>query len=106
MRLTVVGCSDAFGSGGRFQTCFMVESGDRKILLDCGASSVVALKVLDVDRPNVIDLMKQGEIALVIETPGDGRARKDSYLIRRAAVTPRRSYIGAIARPTTTIAWA
>jgi carbamoyl-phosphate synthase large subunit len=43
-------------------------------------------KVLDVDRPNVIDLMKQGEIALVIETPGDGRARKDSYLIRRAAV--------------------
>jgi carbamoyl-phosphate synthase large subunit len=43
-------------------------------------------KVLDADRPNVIDLMKQGEIALVIETPGDGRARKDSYLIRRAAV--------------------
>jgi carbamoyl-phosphate synthase large subunit len=43
-------------------------------------------KVLDADRPNVIDLMKQGEIAMVIETPGDGRARKDSYLIRRAAV--------------------
>jgi carbamoyl-phosphate synthase large subunit len=43
-------------------------------------------KVLDVDRPNIIDLMKQGEIAMVIETPGDGRARKDSYLIRRAAV--------------------
>jgi carbamoyl-phosphate synthase large subunit len=43
-------------------------------------------KVVDVDRPNVIDLMKQGEIAMVIETPGDGRARKDSYLIRRAAV--------------------
>jgi carbamoyl-phosphate synthase large subunit len=43
-------------------------------------------KVLDADRPNVIDLMKQGEIALVIETPGDGRARRDSYLIRRTAV--------------------
>jgi carbamoyl-phosphate synthase large subunit len=43
-------------------------------------------KVLDADRPNVIDLMKQGEIAMIIETPGDGRARKDSYLIRRAAV--------------------
>ena len=43
-------------------------------------------KVLDADRPNIIDLMKQGEIAMVIETPGDGRARKDSYLIRRAAV--------------------
>jgi carbamoyl-phosphate synthase large subunit len=43
-------------------------------------------KVLDADRPNVIDLMKQGKIAMIIETPGDGRARKDSYLIRRAAV--------------------
>jgi carbamoyl-phosphate synthase large subunit len=43
-------------------------------------------KVGDGYRPNVVDLMKQGEIALVIETPGDGRARKDSYLIRRTAV--------------------
>jgi carbamoyl-phosphate synthase large subunit len=43
-------------------------------------------KVLDTDRPNVIDLMKQGEIRLVINTPEDGRARRDSYLIRRTAV--------------------
>jgi carbamoyl-phosphate synthase large subunit len=51
-----------------------------------GMSVQLTNKVLDVDRPNVIDLMKQGEIAMIIETPGDGRARKDSYLIRRAAV--------------------
>ena len=31
--------------------------------------------------------MKRGEIALVFNTPEDGRARKDSYLIRRTAVT-------------------
>ena len=43
-------------------------------------------KLQDAYRPNVLDLMKQGEIALVIETPGDGRARRDSYLIRRTAV--------------------
>jgi carbamoyl-phosphate synthase large subunit len=43
-------------------------------------------KVGEAGRPNVVDLMKQGAIAMVIETPGDGRARKDSYLIRRAAV--------------------
>jgi carbamoyl-phosphate synthase large subunit len=30
--------------------------------------------------------MKQGEICLVINTPEDGRARRDSYLIRRTAV--------------------
>jgi carbamoyl-phosphate synthase large subunit len=31
--------------------------------------------------------MKRGEIALVFNTPEDGRARRDSYLIRRTAVT-------------------
>ncbi len=31
--------------------------------------------------------MKRGEIALVFNTPQDGRARRDSYLIRRTAVT-------------------
>ena len=40
-------------------------------------------KVNESLRPNVVDLMKRGEIALVFNTPEDGRARKDSYLIRR-----------------------
>jgi carbamoyl-phosphate synthase large subunit len=44
-------------------------------------------KVAEGWRPNIVDLMKQGEIGLVINTPEDGRARKDSYLIRRTAVT-------------------
>jgi len=44
-------------------------------------------KVAEGWRPNIVDLMKRGEIALVFNTPEDGRARKDSYLIRRTAVT-------------------
>ena len=43
-------------------------------------------KVAESYRPNVVDLMKRGDIALVFNTPEDGRARKDSYLIRRTAV--------------------
>jgi len=54
MRLTVIGSGDAFGSGGRFNTCFMVEADGRTILLDCGASSPVALKARGIDL-NVID---------------------------------------------------
>jgi ribonuclease BN (tRNA processing enzyme) len=54
MRLTVIGSGDAFGSGGRFNTCFMIEAGGRTLLLDCGASSLVALKVRNVDL-NAID---------------------------------------------------
>jgi ribonuclease BN (tRNA processing enzyme) len=49
MRLTIVGSGDAFGSGGRFNTCFMVEALERKLLLDCGASSLVALKARGID---------------------------------------------------------
>ena len=53
MRLTVIGCSDAFGSGGRFQTCFMVQGAKSTILLDCGASTPVALKVRNVDLNSI-----------------------------------------------------
>ena len=44
MKLTVIGCGDAFGSGGRFNTCFMIDTASKRLLLDCGASSLVALK--------------------------------------------------------------
>ena len=44
MRITFLGCGDAFGSGGRFQTCIVVETRDSCVLLDCGASSLVAMQ--------------------------------------------------------------
>src|SRR5262245_403888 len=39
-----VGSGDAFGSGGRFQTCTLLEGNTESALIDCGASSLVALK--------------------------------------------------------------
>ena len=54
MRLTIIGSGDAFGSGGRFNTCFRIETGGRAVLIDCGASSVVAMKAQGID-PNSID---------------------------------------------------
>lgn len=44
MQFQFVGCGDAFGSGGRFNTCFHVTGDDANFLIDCGASSMVALK--------------------------------------------------------------
>ena len=46
VRLTIVGSGDAFGSGGRFNACFWLETAKGTLLLDCGASSLVALKAL------------------------------------------------------------
>lgn len=42
--LQVIGCGDAFGSGGQFNTCFYVKSPSVKLLIDCGATSLPALK--------------------------------------------------------------
>ena len=54
MKITVIGSGDAFGSGGRFNTCFRIETLGRDLLLDCGASSLPALKAQGVD-PNAIE---------------------------------------------------
>jgi ribonuclease BN (tRNA processing enzyme) len=54
MRLTIVGSGDAFGSGGRFNTCFHVATRGRAILIDCGASTMVALRARAIE-PNSID---------------------------------------------------
>jgi len=44
-----IGSGDAFGSGGRFQTCIGVRWPTGRLLLDCGASSLVAMRRLGVD---------------------------------------------------------
>ena len=44
-------------------------------------------KVAEGSRPHIVDRMKNGEVAAVINTPEGRSARLDSYSIRRAAVT-------------------
>jgi ribonuclease BN (tRNA processing enzyme) len=49
-----LGSGDAFGSGGRFQTCIYVRSEATHVLIDCGASSLIAMKRFGVD-PLLVD---------------------------------------------------
>jgi ribonuclease BN (tRNA processing enzyme) len=56
MQLQFVGCGDALGSGGRFNTCFHVVGEETNFLIDCGASSLVALKRWGIER-NGIDVI-------------------------------------------------
>jgi ribonuclease BN (tRNA processing enzyme) len=54
MRLQFLGSGDAFGSGGRFNTCFHLErAAHGNVLVDCGASSMVAIRKWQVD-PNAV----------------------------------------------------
>jgi ribonuclease BN (tRNA processing enzyme) len=39
-----LGTGDNFGSGGRFQACICVDAGKGRFLIDCGASSLIAMK--------------------------------------------------------------
>ncbi len=54
MRVRFLGSGDALGSGGRFQTCIHVQAAGAQVLLDCGASSLVAMRRFGVD-PQAID---------------------------------------------------
>jgi ribonuclease BN (tRNA processing enzyme) len=53
MQLRFVGCGDAFGSGGRFNTCFHVTGEQVNFLIDCGASSLPALKRQGIARAEI-----------------------------------------------------
>jgi ribonuclease BN (tRNA processing enzyme) len=44
MRLTILGSGDAFSSGGRLSSCYLVENSRTRFLLDCGPSVLPAFK--------------------------------------------------------------
>jgi len=54
--LRFLGSGDAFGSGGRFQTCMHLSGAGGAVLIDCGASSLIAMKRDGVD-PGEVDVV-------------------------------------------------
>jgi ribonuclease BN (tRNA processing enzyme) len=44
MRLTILGSGDAFSSGGRLPSCYVLEHGPTCLLLDCGPAVLPALR--------------------------------------------------------------
>jgi len=49
-----IGSGDAFGSGGRLQTCILINAPDIRFAIDFGATSLVGLRQQNID-PNSID---------------------------------------------------
>jgi ribonuclease BN (tRNA processing enzyme) len=52
--VTFAGSGDSFGSGGRFQTCIVVDGGGVRFAIDFGASSLIALARQQI-HPNSLD---------------------------------------------------
>jgi ribonuclease BN (tRNA processing enzyme) len=83
MRLQFLGSGDAFGSGGRFNTCFHVErAAHGHLLVDCGASSMVAIRKWEVE-PNAISTV------LVSHLHGDHFAGLPFFLLDAQLVSRR-----------------
>jgi len=64
-------------------------------LQDAGVEAHLVRKVQE-GSPNVIDMMRHGEIRLIINTPTDRQSRQDHYQIMRAAVDYSIPYITTI----------
>lgn len=83
MRLQFLGSGDAFGSGGRFNTCFHLErAAHGNVLIDCGASSMVAIRKWGVD-PNAISTV------LVTHLHGDHFAGLPFFLLDAQLISRR-----------------
>jgi len=53
VQLQFLGSGDAFGSGGRFQTCVLLSGAGGSLLIACGASSLIAMKRAGVDPSEI-----------------------------------------------------
>jgi ribonuclease BN (tRNA processing enzyme) len=56
IQVQFLGSGDAFGSGGRLQTCILVEATTSTFLIDCGTTALIAMRRFGVN-PNDIDLI-------------------------------------------------
>ncbi len=70
--------------------------GTAEILRRAGIEATVVNKVLE-GRPHVVDAMKNGAIDLVINTTEGGQAVRDSYSLRRTALTNHIPYYTTVA---------
>lgn len=53
VRLAFLGSGDAFSGGGRLQACLHLTGGDEPMLVDCGATGLVALKRAGIDPASI-----------------------------------------------------
>ncbi len=64
-------------------------SGTGSVITDAGIPVNILPKLASCQRPNVIDLMKNKDMALVINTPSGKNPREDEVKIRTAAMQNR-----------------
>jgi ribonuclease BN (tRNA processing enzyme) len=83
MKLYVLGCGDAFGSGGRHQSAYLFQASNRLFLLDCGPTALLAMKRAGLD-PRHLDAV------ILSHLHGDHCAGLPFFFIEYLYRSPRR----------------
>lgn len=76
--------------------------GTHEFFSDNGLENRLVFKVSE-GRPNVVDMMKNGDIDLVFNTPSGKRTLSDSYLLRRTALEYEIPYVTTMAGAKATV---
>ena len=93
MDLTIIGCGDAFGTGGRLQSAYLLDIGQRKVLLDCGATTQIGFNRIRFNA-NEIDTV------LISHLHGDHYAGLVWMLLSALYVTKRKVPLRVVGPPT------
>ncbi|HON39103.1 MAG TPA: MBL fold metallo-hydrolase [Deltaproteobacteria bacterium] len=91
LRVCFFGSGDAFGSGGRLQSCVMVQTGEVGLLIDCGATALSGMKRQGIDSSAV-------DAILISHLHGDHFCGLP-FLIKEIQVTGARDKAMTIAGP-------
>ncbi|SEL28397.1 MBL fold metallo-hydrolase [Parapedobacter koreensis] len=53
LTVAIIGCGDAFGSGGQLHTCFYIKAPHSSLLLDCGATAYYGIKKQGINMDDI-----------------------------------------------------